>query len=385
MDRRRGRVVGRWSPSFRRSWTPSIDVRIVSRRLNAFRVFGFGGFFLALVVGFVLTLLTHRSVGISFLFAATACAVFFALAWATKLFSGAEFIVYFHHEVAVLAAGVLILHLLQVPPLPYLDLAMIGIILFLGVGRIGCLRVGCCYGRPASFGVRYGTRHVESGFPEKLAGVILMPVQMIESFAGLAIAGIGVAFVLHSAPGSCLGWCASSYGAFRFFVSEPLRGDRRPAALGLSHAQWLAFVRAGALLGAIYAHVLRFDTATVLLAGAVCSAAAVRTGKFVVSSLLANLPREDDRTPKLSLPSWHNRKHQSACFSSCSNRPRITESDEITPILVVPLVTQATSISPPAGSGTRTVLRPNPKLWKPGASLLTADSLVSASKTSPQW
>ena len=257
-------------PAIPVGWAPPVDLRFGSRRLNAYQLFGAIGFVAAAAVGLLLTAARGLPLAPAMLFVAVGACVFLLLVAATKLVTGTEYIVYFHHEIAILAAGAALLRGLGVPALPYLDLAMIGILVFLGFGRIGCLMVGCCHGRPAAAGVCYGPRHVEAGFPEELAGVRLVPVQALESATALLVAGWGTALALTAAPGSALAWCVVAYGASRFFMLEPLRGDRRPSAFGLSHAQWLAAVRAAVVLVAVGAGLLPFGAATFALAAATC-------------------------------------------------------------------------------------------------------------------
>lgn len=192
--------------------------------------------------------------------------VFVGVVCVAKWLTGTEYIVYFHHEIAILAASVGVLLILRAPILFYLDLTIIGVLIFMGFGRIGCLMVGCCYGRPARAGVRYGDHHVSSGFPAQLAGVTLTPVQAFESLTAFAVAALGARLVLTSEPGVALAWCIAAYGAARFFILEPLRGDARPHALGLSHAQWIAATRAAALLLAVAIGAIPAGTLSLALA-----------------------------------------------------------------------------------------------------------------------
>jgi hypothetical protein len=168
----------------------------------------------------LLTSAQHLPLRPALLLALTAALVFLLLVAATKVVAGTEYIVYFHHEVAILASGATLLWALGVPALPYLDITAIAVLVFLGFGRAGCLIVGCCHGRPTPFGVCYGTRHVAAGFPGQLAGVTLAPVQSLESITAFALAGFGAHLALMGAPGSALEWCLLAYGAARSSCSS---------------------------------------------------------------------------------------------------------------------------------------------------------------------
>ncbi|MGE0792036.1 MAG: prolipoprotein diacylglyceryl transferase [Sandaracinaceae bacterium] len=101
----------------------------------------------------------------------------------------------------------------------------------IGVGRLGCLWAGCCYGAPTDlpWGVDFGD------------GVLRHPNQLYEAAFHLGMAG----FLLYCGR---RGWLArqrikvyiASYMAFRL-VSESWRPEPR-IALGLTFYQWSALV-----------------------------------------------------------------------------------------------------------------------------------------------
>jgi hypothetical protein len=183
--------------------------------------------------------------------------VFFALAFATKIVVGEERLIYYHHELAVLGAALLLLWLLDQPVLPYLDATILGIGAFLGCGRIGCLLVGCCHGRPARWGVRYREEHVEAGFPQHYVGVRLFPIQAVESLWAFLIVLIGISMIMSSRPpGTSLAWFVVAYNLGRFCL-EFQRGDAdRPYYLGFSEAQWIAWSLTVLVMGAALAGLL---------------------------------------------------------------------------------------------------------------------------------
>ena len=174
---------------------------------------------------------------------ALAVFIFLALAMATKILAGRELIIYYHHEIAVLSGVALFLRLLHQPVLPYLDIFVLGLGVFLACGRIGCLLVGCCHGRPCRWGITYHDHHAAAGFTNYYVGIPLFPVQALESLFALVVVAFGIRMVLHgSLPGSAFTWYVIAYG-FGRFCWEFLRGDPdRPYFLGFSEAQWTSLV-----------------------------------------------------------------------------------------------------------------------------------------------
>jgi hypothetical protein len=172
-----------------------------------------------------------------------AIATFLALVMTTKVITGEENIIYYHHEIAVTCAAAILLWLIRVPALPYLDVTILGIGLFLAFGRIGCFMVGCCHGRPHTWGVCYRQEHADAGFTPYFVGVRLFPVQLIESLWVLIAVSVGVLMVLRgSLPGSAFAWYVIAYDTGRFFF-EFLRGDpERPYVSGFSQPQWISLI-----------------------------------------------------------------------------------------------------------------------------------------------
>src|SRR5262245_26389921 len=123
-----------------------------------------------------------------------------------------------------------------------LDVAVLGIGVFLVFGRIGCFHVACCHGRPTRrHGVVYDARHVAVGLWPAYAHRPLFPIQLVESGIALALVIAGVA-AAADVPGRGALVFAEGYAIARFTL-ELLRGDPvRPHALGLSEAQWSSLV-----------------------------------------------------------------------------------------------------------------------------------------------
>jgi Prolipoprotein diacylglyceryl transferase len=220
---------------------------VVGRRaVSTFHVCGITGYGAAVALAAALASATGRSVAVIFLLAALAAVCFVGLVAARKLVTGVDRITYYHHELTVLAAAGVALAAAGRPILPYLDVSALALGAFLAFGRIGCLLAGCCHGRPAHVGVRYGWDHVDDGFESCRVGVRLFPVQAVESAYTAAVVGVGSALLLRgAAPGSALALSFVLYGAGRFGF-ELLRGDAlRPYLAGLTEAQWTSAALAG--------------------------------------------------------------------------------------------------------------------------------------------
>ena len=239
---------------------PSPSLSIWRRRWPAFQVCGYTGLAFAIVLA--MSLVGHA--GLSYWVMAgiigTAIATFLGLVMATKIISGEERIVYYHHEIAVMLMAALFLWTIRRPLLPYLDITILGIGLFLCCGRIGCLMVGCCHGRPHRWGIRYREEHAAAGFPSYLVGVRLFPIQAVESLWVLGTVAVGTYFVWSGRqPGSALAWYIVTYDAGRF-AFEFARGDAdRPYWLGFSQAQWLSLLLTGGVVWLEHAGVVPFS------------------------------------------------------------------------------------------------------------------------------
>jgi len=211
------------------------------RSLSAFHICGYTGVMAALALGMTLAAQTGLEYWVLGLIAGTVMATFLVVALATKIITGQEQLIYYHQEIAVMVMSAVVARLLHRPVLPYMDLTILSVGLFLACGRIGCMMVGCCHGRPCAFGVRYREEHAKEGFTTWLVGVRLFPIQIVESLWVFGVVICGSVMVLrHSAPGSALAFYTVTYGAARF-IFEFVRGDTdRPYTWGFSQGQWLS-------------------------------------------------------------------------------------------------------------------------------------------------
>ena len=251
------------------------SLRVAGRDVSTFQVAGVVGFLAA--TGVALGLGAHLGLSAGWLVALAAGAAlsFFVVAIVTWAGLGVERLVFYRHEIVVLAMVAVASSAAGRPALASLDVATIALGVFLACGRIGCTMVGCCHGLPFRFGLRYRDDHAAAGFAWWLVGVPLVPVQVIESALVALLTGLGAIWLWRGAPpGAVFARQLVSYALLRFAL-EHVRGDlERPAWLGLSEAQWTAALVALDVAAAEWAGVLPRSTwhaaAALLLVGAAC-------------------------------------------------------------------------------------------------------------------
>jgi prolipoprotein diacylglyceryltransferase len=204
---------------------------------------GLAGFAVAVALDLSLTAHAGLSMWVAALVIAICAVTSFAVAMATKIVTGEERHRYLHYEIAFLVTVPATLWLLGEPPLPYLDIALLGVGTVLAFGRIGCLMAGCCHGKPADWGACYRDEHLAHGFTPELAFVRLFPVQLLEALLVFALVAVGVALIASDAPaGSATVWYVMGYAVLRFAL-EYLRGDSVRSYLGpFSWVQWTVLV-----------------------------------------------------------------------------------------------------------------------------------------------
>jgi len=229
---------------------PRSQLRLLGRSRSSFQVLGFTGLAAAALITQMLTDWTGQSNWLMTAVTAGCVGTFYLLAFSTKIITGVEQLVYYHHEIAVLTVTAALVAALGGPVLPFLDLTVIGLGTFLVFGRLGCLLVGCCHGRHQQWGVRYPKAMSTNGFRRELVGVRLLPTQLIESACVLLVVVIGCVMVVRGAPaGAVFAWYLVAYDLVRFTL-EFFRGDDRPYYRGFSQAQWLALMLTLLVVGA---------------------------------------------------------------------------------------------------------------------------------------
>lgn len=122
-----------------------------------------------------------------------------------------------------LVAGAIVCRARGVPLTPLIDAAAPGIAVAIGVGRIGCLMSGCCYGRPTTFPIALIFTHWDAG--ARPLGVPLHATQVYELILCVLL-GAGLMRVRLTPVGLRASLLACFYGAIRFGL-EFLRADER--------------------------------------------------------------------------------------------------------------------------------------------------------------
>jgi prolipoprotein diacylglyceryltransferase len=210
----------------------------------AYQVLGYIGIVLSIFLSLAFVIYLDMSILVLAGITLVSVLTFICLAMLTKILTGRESLIYYHHEIAITLTTAGLLKVLHQPVLPYLDITILGIGTFLFCGRIGCFMVGCCHGRPHHWGVCYSDEHRKAGFTPYFVGVKLFPVQLLESLFVLLVVITGTTIVLSKSyiPGEVLAWYVIAYGAARFFF-EFLRGDPdRLYFLTFSEAQWTSLI-----------------------------------------------------------------------------------------------------------------------------------------------
>ena len=284
---------------------PRTRVRLLSRSWPVFRACCAAGLVSAVALSFGLVAQRGLSPWPMTGIAAGAMATFVLVAWATGRVTGRPDLVLYHHTIAVVlvtAAGV---GAAGEPILAYLDVTALGLGLAIAWGRLGCLCVGCCHGRPAAVGLRYGEHHRWEGFTPFLVGERLYPIQLVEAVWLAGVVAVGATLVLGDAPaGATLAWYLMAYAAGRA-AFEVLRGDPpRRFYRGVSEAQWTSALVVLAVVALEFAGLLPRAGWHAAAAAAVVSAIAglaVRAGNTPPSRLItASHAAEVARAARLS-------------------------------------------------------------------------------------
>ncbi len=139
---------------------------LFKKRISAYNAFGVMGMVLAASIAFGLTLARDLSLWVTAGLLLLSLFISFLHIVATTWITGRDSLVFLRYFLSIMAGAAILLRTIDQPVLPYLENLMLGIGAMQGIGRIGCLRVGCCYGKPARYGIRYTDLHARAGFPK---------------------------------------------------------------------------------------------------------------------------------------------------------------------------------------------------------------------------
>jgi hypothetical protein len=216
---------------------PAIAVR--GHVVSTFHLCGAAGLFAGCALAAFLTVRLGLSADVMMAATAAGLAMMLVLAYGARVALGHERLASYHHLIAVSAVAALFARAAGVPVAQHVASFVVSLLLLQGVGRIGCLAVGCCHGMPSGWGVRYHTEHVAAGFSEYLAGVPLVPVQVFEAMGATTIGLAGAVRLIRGAAGAEVLLVAVGAYALQRVVIECYRGDpNRLRIAGVTEAQW---------------------------------------------------------------------------------------------------------------------------------------------------
>ncbi len=222
-----------------RIFLPREKINLFNFRVSSFHFFGVLGFSAGTGLGITLAVYLQLPLWVLCFMSVLGAVELLFHTWVQKLVTGEENLVYYRHEIGILALCALTLWVIGQPVVSFLEISLLGVGVFLGFGRWGCYHVGCCHGRPCLVGVRYSEEHARDGFPFYYVGVRIFPIQLIESFFVFMTVIVGTLIILRGfAAGTALVWYTVFYGSVRFML-EFFRGDaERRYWRGFSEAQW---------------------------------------------------------------------------------------------------------------------------------------------------
>lgn len=137
----------------------------------------------------------------------------------------------------------------QVPLAEYADIGAPGMLLGMGIGRIGCFFAGCCYGIGSDSII--AVRFTDPLAPASAVAQPLVPVQLI-SAALLLLLALAVSLILRRKPRPGFTFLLSCvlYALHRFIV-DFWRGDGQVASVGLTAGQLFSLLLLVASLAGI--------------------------------------------------------------------------------------------------------------------------------------
>ncbi|HEY6176598.1 MAG TPA: prolipoprotein diacylglyceryl transferase family protein, partial [Kofleriaceae bacterium] len=155
------------------------------RGRSTYTVLGFAGYAVASLFGAVLATAWGLTLGERVVALVAPPVAFIAVVTVATAIKRREWIVFYQAAFGAVAAVVVTGLAIDARVWRLLDVAVLGIGVFLVFGRLGCFHVACCHGRPARRGVVYGAAHVAVGFWPCWQGRPLFPVQLVESAGSL--------------------------------------------------------------------------------------------------------------------------------------------------------------------------------------------------------
>jgi Prolipoprotein diacylglyceryl transferase len=243
------------------------QIRAFGRSWPAYQVCGYTGLVAAILLSAALATRIGLSLRVTSVLVFAAALTFLGLVMATKIILGEERIIFYHHFIGITLVASGLAWLMGEPVLPYADVTVLCVGMFLAFGRVGCMMVGCCHGRACSLGILYGPRHAAVGFTPDLVGVRLFPIQAVGALCVFLIAVAGCRFFGSGyAQGEALAWFIATYGPARFCLELARWRPPDYFYLGLTQPQWTSVVLVLFTTGAELRGILPFQSWHVAMA-----------------------------------------------------------------------------------------------------------------------
>lgn len=139
-----------------------------------------------------------------------------------------------------LLASAPLLAFMKLPWLSFWDVAVVGLLLGLAIGKVGCLLRGCCAGHPSASRLALILPNHEGKKERRL------PSQLFEASAAALTAAAAMAFWdPRLPPGSIFFVVMAGHGVIRFVLGQFRETQSRLAGLNVSSASSAALVLAG--------------------------------------------------------------------------------------------------------------------------------------------
>jgi len=116
--------------------TVRFRLSIGRRSMHPFRACGLAGLTLSTALTMTLAAMRHLSPWTTMAITVIAATTFVLLTLLTRMITGREVLVYYHHEIAIMLTVTALLHALNKPVLAYLDITLVGLGLLLACGRM---------------------------------------------------------------------------------------------------------------------------------------------------------------------------------------------------------------------------------------------------------
>lgn len=219
---------------------PGPQIQFGQRRWLAFQVCACVGLAIGVAINISLGLHLNLPLMPSVLIALIGISSIPLIAIVSKIISGVEQLCFYYAVISVPLVSSIVLLGLGQPILPFLDILMLATGAARAFGYFGCLKAGCCHGRPSNWGVVYPHQYAVALSPA-LLGVRLFPVQVFEALWTSGLVVVGCIMVFNQAiAGTGVTWFIVTYCSARFCFECLRWPPNYEFRSGLSQHQWIS-------------------------------------------------------------------------------------------------------------------------------------------------